>query len=504
MLLKTSTELFMIPNPAGFCGNRFFHRRRVNNRGYLAFVVISAFLTLSAVAEGPYAPAAGEPGSDAVYMHDESIHAWATGHTDYIVGLECDEEWQTPEKALGPADGIVYEVVSLGRGGRITMTFDEPIVDGPGNDFAVFGNAFSNFFLELAYCEVSSDGVNFVRFLSHSLTPDPVPFYGAEVDPTNLNGLAGKYQVGYGTPFDLGDLDHPKLDKENVRYVRLVDIVGDGTYFDSYGNPIYDPYPTEGSAGFDLDAVAILRNDFEEVSIKAVHDFGVWGGTEGSMRITRKSWDVSEPLDVTIEITGTATNGTHYEYVPATFTIPANEESARLSFVSLVDALDADEKDVIVAIHEGEGYIVGRDESAEIAMRDRPINIWKRLHFGDESDSARADDHADWSGDGTPNLIAYTLGLDPTEDAEPALRISIREDESGPQSVLSFVVKSFVADVELLLKSRTALNGDSPASWEPRAFSPAEIQPSAEGTVYESVIDAQDKPMLFRLEARRL
>ena len=41
--------------------------------------------------------------------------------------------------------------------------------------------------------------------------------------------------------------------------MRIVDIVGNGTALDSAGRPIYDPYPTTGSAGFDLDAVGVIH-----------------------------------------------------------------------------------------------------------------------------------------------------------------------------------------------------------------------------------------------------
>ncbi len=75
-------------------------------------------------------------------------------------------------------------------------------------------------------------------------------------------GLAGQYRAGLGTPFDLEPLRvHPavlrgELDLQAIRYVRLIDIVGDGGTRDSLGNPIYDPYPTHLTAGFDLDGVA--------------------------------------------------------------------------------------------------------------------------------------------------------------------------------------------------------------------------------------------------------
>jgi hypothetical protein len=40
----------------------------------------------------------------------------------------------------------------------------------------------------------------------------------------------------------------------------VVDIVGDGAALDSFGHPIYDPTPTIGTGGFDLDAIAVLRS----------------------------------------------------------------------------------------------------------------------------------------------------------------------------------------------------------------------------------------------------
>src|SRR5437762_3542169 len=150
--------------------------------------------------------------------------------------------WMVPTQALGPAEGNAFNIVSLGDGGQITLTFDAPIANGPGFDFAVFENAFNDTFLELAYVEVSSDGTNFSRFGNTSLTPSPVPFVGANVDATNLNNLAGKYRQGFGTPFDLSELG-----LSQITQVRIVDIPGDGSRLDSSNHPIYDPYPTSGS-----------------------------------------------------------------------------------------------------------------------------------------------------------------------------------------------------------------------------------------------------------------
>jgi len=209
-----------------------------------------------------YSPPAGKDGSQAIFMNDPAFLYWATGYNHYNIGTNVDSVWQTPALALGPASGTSFDIVSLGDGGQITMTFDPPIQNGEGWDFAVFENAFNDYILELAYVEVSSNGKDFVRFDSVSLTPDPVSGYGS-LDATLINGLAGKYRQGYGTPFNLSDL----LDQEDVQsgtidisritHVRIIDIVGDGSCFDSQGHEIYDPFPTVGSGGFDLDAIGV-------------------------------------------------------------------------------------------------------------------------------------------------------------------------------------------------------------------------------------------------------
>lgn len=228
------------------------------------------------------APAAGQPGSTAIHMSSNAIVEWADGYTNVKYGTDVDATWMTPEKALGPAEGTSFEIVSLGRGGQITLTFPHGIADEPGADFAVFENGFSDDFLELAHVEVSSDGTNFVRFPNYSDMPGPIMGFGS-VYTEFIYGLGGKYRRSYGTPFDLNELriaynaqlagntdfspsfataltnNFPLLDLDRITHVRLIDVVGDGSALDARGSVIYDPYPTIGSAGFDLDAVGVIN-----------------------------------------------------------------------------------------------------------------------------------------------------------------------------------------------------------------------------------------------------
>ena len=248
------------------------------------FATSLVLLTTSGVSvAGPYAPAAGETGSTAVAHDDSRFVSWATGATvDYSGALALpDEQWRDASMVLGPAksilDGAYFDIVSLGRGGEIILDFETPIVDGDGADFAIFENSFSDTFLELAYVEVSDgslalDGSGeqiFLRFDNFSLTDSAVNAFGT-LDPTDIHGLAGKYRSEFGTPFDLSDLTDQisdiqnyipsfSFDLNNITQIKIVDVVGDGTNYDTLGNPIYDPYATTGSTGFDLEAVGVIN-----------------------------------------------------------------------------------------------------------------------------------------------------------------------------------------------------------------------------------------------------
>ncbi len=216
--------------------------------------LIYYFLLIVTLQAGPYAPAANQEGTRAVERSDERVSHWASRILSYTPGEEVDAMWQSTSEALGEAQGNAFQVVSLGRGGEIVLEFDPPIQDRAGDDFAVFENSFAHTFLEFAFVEVSVDGINFERFTNDSLTQMPVGEFG-RVEASDVSGLAGKYLGGFGTPFNLADLN-----MTTARFVKLIDVIG-GVSLDSSGDVIYDPWPTAGSAGFDLDGIAVLNRD---------------------------------------------------------------------------------------------------------------------------------------------------------------------------------------------------------------------------------------------------
>jgi PKD repeat protein len=217
--------------------------------------------------------------------------AWASTVMDYSPADQSIHEiFANPNKALGPVTGNNFDIVSLGDlyqaqidsgelPGSLTVGFAVPIADGEGPDLAVFENGFmsgSKLFAELAYVEVSTDGITFARFPSISLNTDTVGGYGGS-DPTNLYNLAGKhvnaYDDSWGTPFDLSTLAQASevlagsVDLNDINYVRIVDIPGSGDFKDSQGNPIYDAWITTGSGGIDVEAIGVINMGSMETPI---------------------------------------------------------------------------------------------------------------------------------------------------------------------------------------------------------------------------------------------
>jgi hypothetical protein len=169
----------------------------------------------------------------------------------------------TGTNSLGDLDAM--QIASGDSPGYLTVTFPHGVRNGAGADFAIFENGFAfgspnGLFAELAYVEVSTNGTDFARFPSISTNTSPVTGSGAfsGFDTTNMFNLAGKHASGFGTPFDLSDLSSNPLvtrglvDLNNIQFVKLVDIPGNGAFLDSQGHPILDNWLTTGTGGYDF------------------------------------------------------------------------------------------------------------------------------------------------------------------------------------------------------------------------------------------------------------
>ncbi len=233
-------------------------------------IVLLAWIISPGTLHAQFPPAAGKPGSTAIKADSNCIIDWASG-CEIVRGLRQINLPDSGYANVGKASNAIGRalsngVVSLGDGGVAVLTFETPIADEQGYDFVVFENGFNDTFLELATVEISTDSIYWAMLPSESLTQTLIqtaPFGGTKA--TQINNLAGKYRLPYGTPFDIAEIGWAfSVNPFDIRYVRITDVVGSIDTIlgkrDSKGNMINDPFPTNfGSSGFDLDAVGVIH-----------------------------------------------------------------------------------------------------------------------------------------------------------------------------------------------------------------------------------------------------
>jgi len=181
-------------------------------------------------------------------------------------------------------------VVSLGVQGELVLGFQpgQALTDGEGVDLIVFENAFAVGalrFAELVRVGVSTDGLEYAFFPVWCGLTGPVGPY-QPIDPAEVDGFAGVEPVlanvdsngldpfdpaeAGGDAFDLSELaGHPlvltgRVDLSRIYYVKLVDVLGDGSERDDWDNPIYDPTGSMSVSGHyqtsaDIDAIAVVH-----------------------------------------------------------------------------------------------------------------------------------------------------------------------------------------------------------------------------------------------------
>jgi hypothetical protein len=200
-----------------------------------------------------------------------------------------------PASALGGPDFAssgFFSALSLGAQGEATFGFADAIRDGEGADFIVFENAFEllaapaftdptgNSFAEVCFVEVSTNGIDFVRFPTSYSGPNAAhPVFGGSAIGA-FDGFAGSGPVyadvgaggisplnaalAGGDAMDLADLAGEALvlsglvDLQNINFVRLIDVL-EGTQVDSLGRTIWDDRGNDVLDSADIDAICILN-----------------------------------------------------------------------------------------------------------------------------------------------------------------------------------------------------------------------------------------------------
>ena len=105
-------------------------------KAFCRVLAVAFALTIGNGHAGPYVPGSGAEPLLPVDASDSGIVAWATGVASFNPGPAGLTDFQVAANALGAANAASLSasesIANLGRGGRIVLTFDAPIVDGAG------------------------------------------------------------------------------------------------------------------------------------------------------------------------------------------------------------------------------------------------------------------------------------------------------------------------------------------------------------------------------------
>jgi hypothetical protein len=186
--------------------------------------------------------------------------AWLDGVREFLPGAHAGFGADSlPGIVLGPpvGGGMVAQstdVVSLGDDGTITVAFrDNLVFDGPGDDLAVYENAFhvggesGPIFTEYATLELSADGRVWV-VVPHDAVSGEGLAGDSPVLATPGSGIDPLSPEGGGDRFDIG-----AFGLEFVRFVRVTD---GGAAIDDAGNLV----APANKGGFDLDAMGAIHS----------------------------------------------------------------------------------------------------------------------------------------------------------------------------------------------------------------------------------------------------
>lgn len=160
------------------------------------------------------------------------------------------------------------------------------------------------------------------------------------------------------------------------------------------------------------------------------------GLVPGGFTVTRGG-ETTAALVVSYVITGTATNGTDCQSIPATLTIPAGANSATIAVTPLADTLAEGGETVVLTLASDPAYSVGLGSAATVTISDRPIDAWRFSRFtaAELANPALSGDLADFESDGITNLQEYALGLNP----KISDRIGLPKPNLQPSGALALI-----------------------------------------------------------------
>ena len=222
-----------------------------------------------------------------------------------------------------------------------------------------------------------------------------------------------------------------------------------------------------------------------------------FGPDSGTVTITRTgSTDLSLPVSYTVS--GSALSGS-YTAIPASPVIPAGAASLAISVTPIPDNFAQGDRIATLSLDPSPGFSPGATGTASVTIHDKPADQWRIEKFGAAANDPRAQDLADWEGDGINNLVEYGLNLDPKAATANALPQS---DTSTGYATFSYVPNPAATDLVYAVEASADLATWSLAHVETVVVANP-IPPHRVTVRYDLPISSLDR-IFFRLHVTRL
>jgi hypothetical protein len=191
-------------------------------------------------------------------------------------------------------------------------------------------------------------------------------------------------------------------------------------------------------------------------------DASEFGPNSSTFAITRTG-ATAIPLDLSLEISGGALNGTTYESIASAVTIPINAASATVILKPIPDHFPQGDRVATLSLIPSAAFNLGVSPSAVVTIHDTPADAWRLEKFGANANDSAAADSADWDLDGLSNLTEYALDLSPKTPDHDALPLPFQQ---GDYLYFSYVPNPAALDLTYTVEAATALGAWSVADVE--------------------------------------